>query len=1098
MNYFLNSKKIKDICGEVSHKKGKKRYAEGKVTFKGYHPSSPTVEASVKGQYTFHVSIEKVQNNISASCTCPQLPSVPHYCQHVAAVLIGLHDFQVNGIPKTVLLSNGKIPPKSAKEGKEKPILQSKQTPAIKGNGQLAREILRLFQDQPVTPISHQYSVDDRTLLNTEFTCRTITFSKENVLFGIEIKVGDSIVRNVNEFLKHVEQRKPFTLAKNVTYQPNLHRFSQETTNVFNQLIHLINSENMFLDTLVFDSSRVGMLNDIWILIPPSAWATILPLLLDAPRVRMIHGRNEYGGIKQSNETMPLEFCFKEGRAGSCQLHVKNVDQITIMRAYDTVLFENKLYKLSAADCKRLLDLKKLLETSGTYRLEISLEEMEHFTESVMAGFMKLGHVRISEGLSGSMGHTSFKGKLYLDRVKNRLLAGLEFHYGNLIMNPLEESLQADSHPLFKRNGAKEQEIMQLMEEGLFSKTDSGYFLHNEEAEYHFLHSIIPKLKNHVEIYATTAVKDRLVRMESRPHVRVEVDERTDWLIFEFDMEGIPEREIRNVLLSLNEKRKYYRLKNGSLLSLETKDFQEINKFLNSTGITTESLEGAEIRIPFPHGLQKILSFQGSVVNLGKSYRDIMTNLQSTNKARAAVPESLDNVLRNYQKYGFQWLKTIFQYQFGAILADDMGLGKTLQVIAFILSELASIRNNGKPVLVVTPSSLVYNWMNELNKFAPEIKAVIADGSKPKRNRILKNTSKADVIITSYPLLRQDSNNYHKQTFHTIVLDEAQAFKNPSTQTAKAVKMLQGNCRFALTGTPVENSLDDLWSIFNVVFPGLLPERKTFKDLPRETIARMVKPFILRRLKSEVLMELPEKIELIHTSNLLTEQKKIYAAYLSKLKYETLKHLSKDTFHQNQIKILAGLTRLRQLCCHPALFVEGYKGSSAKFEHLMKIVEECRNTGRRMLIFSQFTRMLGIMGREFGLRGIPYFYLDGSTPSPDRVELCRRFNQGENQVFLISLKAGGTGLNLTGADTVILYDLWWNPAVEQQATDRAYRMGQKHNVQVIKMVTKGTIEEKMNELQERKKNLIEEIIQPGQEEHSMLTEQEIKEILMID
>jgi SNF2 family DNA or RNA helicase len=310
--------------------------------------------------------------------------------------------------------------------------------------------------------------------------------------------------------------------------------------------------------------------------------------------------------------------------------------------------------------------------------------------------------------------------------------------------------------------------------------------------------------------------------------------------------------------------------------------------------------------------------------------------------------------------------------------------------------------------------------------------------------------------------------------------------------------MLQGNCRFALTGTPVENSLDDLWSIFNVVFPGLLPERKTFKDLPRETIARMVKPFILRRLKSEVLMELPEKMESIHISDLLPEQKKIYAAYLSKLKYETLKHLSKDTFHKNQIKILAGLTRLRQLCCHPSLFVEGYKGSSSKFEHLMKIVEECRNTGRRMLIFSQFTRMLGIMGREFGLRGIPYFYLDGSTPSPDRVELCRRFNQGENQVFLISLKAGGTGLNLTGADTVILYDLWWNPAVEQQATDRAYRMGQKHNVQVIKMVAKGTIEEKMNELQERKKNLIEEIVQPGQEERSMLTEQEIKEILMID
>ena len=273
------------------------------------------------------------------------------------------------------------------------------------------------------------------------------------------------------------------------------------------------------------------------------------------------------------------------------------------------------------------------------------------------------------------------------------------------------------------------------------------------------------------------------------------------------------------------------------------------------------------------------------------------------------------------------------------------------------------------------------------------------------------------------------------------------------------MKTIQAEYRFGLTGTPVENSLEELWSIFHVVFPELLPGRKEFGDLRREDIAKRVKPFVLRRLKEDVLQESPDKIEHLQSSELLPDQKRLYLAYLAKLREETLKHLDKDTLRKNKIRILAGLTRLRQICCHPALFVDDYKGSSAKFEQLLDILEECRSTGKRILIFSQFTKMLSIIGRELNRQAIPYFYLDGNTPSQERVELCNRFNEG-GDLFLISLKAGGTGLNLTGADTVILYDLWWNPAVEQQATDRAYRMGQKNTVQVIKLVAHGTIEEK--------------------------------------
>ena len=330
-----------------------------------------------------------------------------------------------------------------------------------------------------------------------------------------------------------------------------------------------------------------------------------------------------------------------------------------------------------------------------------------------------------------------------------------------------------------------------------------------------------------------------------------------------------------------------------------------------------------------------------------------------------------------------------------------------------------------------------------------------------------------------------------------MFFDEAQAFKNPVTQTARAVMKIQADYRFALTGTPVENSLEELWSIFHVVFPELFHGLKEYSNLSRKTIARRIRPFLLRRMKEDVLSELPEKIELTESVELLPDQKKLYAAYLAKLRHDTLKHLDKDTFRKNRIKILAGLTRLRQICCHPALFVDGYKGSSAKFEQLMQIVEESKLSGRRMLIFSQFTKMLKLIGRELGVQGLSFFYLDGQTPSVERVELCNRFNAGERDIFLISMKAGGTGLNLTGADTVILYDIWWNPAVEQQAADRAHRMGQTNVVQVIKLIARGTIEEKMNELQEKKRRMIEEIIDSKENTTSTLSEEDIREILMI-
>lgn len=374
----------------------------------------------------------------------------------------------------------------------------------------------------------------------------------------------------------------------------------------------------------------------------------------------------------------------------------------------------------------------------------------------------------------------------------------------------------------------------------------------------------------------------------------------------------------------------------------------------------------------------------------------------------------------------------------------------------------------------------------------------VISGTKQERENLLKDTSGFDVLVTSYQLLRQDLEYYHGQTFSVMILDEAQAIKNDATKTARAVKSVSAGKRFALSGTPIENSLDELWSIFDAVLPGLFPAKRFFKQWPQEKVSRICRPFILRRVKQDVLHELPEKIEHVHTCELTDDQKKLYLGYLERIQGETKQVLEEEGLQKGRMKILAGLTRLRQLCCHPSLFLENYEGGSGKLTELLELVQHSLENRQRILIFSQFSSMLKKIRKQLEARGKDVFYLDGQTPSKDRVYMTERFNRGEKDIFLISLKAGGTGLNLTGADTVILYDLWWNPAVEDQAAGRAHRMGQKNVVQVFRMITRGTIEEKIHKLQQKKKALIENVIQPGETMLSSLSEEEIKELLEME
>ncbi|WNS75384.1 DEAD/DEAH box helicase [Bacillus sp. DTU_2020_1000418_1_SI_GHA_SEK_038] len=1057
MELHLTQKMIKDMCGAVSFKRGDSFYRAGKVKINKYNDNR--CEATVKGTENFYVTIDKDEGGgIQIACSCPKLASVKNDCQHIAAVLLAIYERQ-------------------------------RQRTELKQNNVLTEGLLRLFNDQPVRSSGEQLHFENRQVLAAEFICKPVDMGMGSWMMGVGVKIGPVLVQDIRGFLERVEAGRSCELSTLFTYDPEIHCFQKETDDVIQELIQVRQDEKTSLRT-VSDHSDEYML-----LIPSSSWDRLLPHLNMAPFVKLVYGGTMFDGLRVSIEILPLQFDFEESGRSSYRLRINGMDRLLVMELYRAVLFDGRYIQLKEEDCKRLMELKQMLETTGTDEIPISSNQVDFFLEKVIPGLKKVGNVRISEAIANRLVRAPLIAKLYLDRVKNRLLAGLEFHYEKIVINPLE-GREPPASIMLIRDEEKEEAILQLMEASSFGKTDGGYFLQNEELEFEFLCYTVPKLEKLVQIYATTAVRNRIFRENARPQIRVRVKkERTNWLEFKFEMDGIPEQQIRDILQALEEKRRYYRLRNGSLLSLETREFKEIQRFLRAVPAQDEDLESG-LNVPIVQGLRLLDSAEGSkALTIEESFKQFLESLRNPESLEYEVPERLEPILREYQKQGFKWMKTLAGFGFGGILADDMGLGKTLQSIAFILSELSDIREKRKPVLIVCPSSLTYNWLSELMKFTPEIEALVMDGSKAERAQLQKACMDMDVIITSYPLLRRDMKWYEKQTFHTVFFDEAQAFKNPITQTARAVKRIQANYRFALTGTPIENSLEELWSIFHVVFPELFMGLQEYSHLSKKIISRRIRPFLLRRLKEDVLAELPEKTEAVESVELLPDQKKLYAAYLAKLRHDTLKHLDKNTLRKNRIRILAGLTRLRQICCHPALFVDGYKGSSAKFLQLMQLIEEARLSGRRVLIFSQFTKMLSLIGRELTLQGLPFFYLDGQTPSEERVDLCNQFNAGERHFFLISLKAGGTGLNLTGADTVILYDLWWNPAVEEQAADRAHRFGQTKTVQVIKLISRGTIEEKVNELQEKKRHLIEEVIESKEGVMSALTDEDIREIL---
>ena len=569
-----------------------------------------------------------------------------------------------------------------------------------------------------------------------------------------------------------------------------------------------------------------------------------------------------------------------------------------------------------------------------------------------------------------------------------------------------------------------------------------------------------------------------------------------NFLNVSFDIEGIKAEDVEIVMEAMKNEQKYITLSSGELVKIANKSIEELVGIVDSIS----NLKVGENKISKIKALQLAQiskNIQEDLVKIDE-FKDLFHKIKNREEIE---PNNIKVNLFPYQKLGFNWLKNMYDIGFGGILADDMGLGKTLQTIS-LLNEIYQ-ENRNFTALIIVPSSLLYNWKEEIIKFTG-ITPVLVEGTAAQRRKIISKGSKG-FLVTTYQALRNDIEEYKNREFDVVVLDEAQNIKTTTSQIKKAVMKINSKVNFALTGTPVENNILELWSIFDFVIPGYLDNLTKFKKTYKEAIVNpnsskinnlreIIAPFLLRRTKKEVLTELPDKIESNMVVTLSTEQKQLYMSYIKQAKSEMKKFNENDN---NRMKILAILTKLRQICNSPTLFKEDYKGEVAKLEVLRDILPDITENGHRLLIFSQFVGTLKEIEKELADMGIEYFYIDGNVKSKERVDICNKFNAGERQVVLISLKAGGTGLNLVGADVVIHYDPWWNIAVENQASDRAYRIGQKKSVQVIKLVTEGTIEEKIIKIQESKRQLSENLLEnkDGEKVLFEMSDKELMELL---
>lgn len=768
------------------------------------------------------------------------------------------------------------------------------------------------------------------------------------------------------------------------------------------------------------------------------------------------------------------------------------------------IIFKDKKLVVNIPVAKRELFINLYNFKNGENIVFFRIEQNENklFQKNFIEKYTDEFKISLDSAVKKEMLSNSLISKIYFDLADKGIVSKIEFWYEDMLINPLDDVSAKKS---FREFDCERKAISELKLFG-FRESIKLFLLDDAEKIMNLLTNKLVELKKIAEVYYSEDFKKLYVKSLSCLNLSLSDDGSV--IHMNINLENVSDGELIELLEAMKSGKKYYRLKSGSIINLSSVESSKFIDLINSLGLDTNSIKDGLLEIPLNRSLyiDNYLREHG-IENLECDPRlsNLIKNISTSEDADIELDETLLGILRNYQLVGVKWLKSMASYSFGGILADDMGLGKTLQVLAFIVSET----QRKLPCIVVAPTSIIYNWKREAAKFAPQLKVLVITGAKDRRTLLIDTSIEFDLIITSYGALKNDIEEYKKNMFSYVFVDEAQNIKNPLTLNANSVKSLKAKCCFALTGTPIENRLTEVWSIFDFIMPGYLYDKNKFINTFEDPIIRekntakmkelsnMIKPFIIRRMKKDVLSELPDKIETNYFPEMTEKQKKLYVAYYKNFKDELITQIDESGTQKNHIEILTALTRLRQICAHPSTFLDDYDGGSGKLDLAMEIIKESINSGHSILLFSQFTKMLKIIRDELENSNINYYYLDGTMKPEDRVIEIDNFSSDKEAVFLISLKAGGTGLNLTKADIIIHFDPWWNPAVEDQASDRAHRIGQKNVVQVYKLLTEGTIEEKIAQLQERKRDLIGSILKPGETFLNSLSEAEIRELFGI-
>ncbi len=1030
----ISDNDIKKLCSSGIYKAGMDYFKEGRVHIRVRSNNSIVAAVDSDKVYNVHIGFDDNGCVSETFCTCPYYQTMGANCRHIAATLKAR---QAELVPNSVISDQ---------------------------NDKAATDLCREFEKQR----------NEKKPLHLGFCFNINTNSRRECTYSVSVLLEDKSLSGVESFLRAYLGDGEYKLSKHKAYESSAFLISDHEQNILNAL------SEAYQNKTVGSSFYAPKLTA-----SDFGWATakrLLPLLKEADCKFVINGMPQPElRIKEENPDILVDITATD----DCINISIPQSGLALVPDGSWFLFDGDLYITDSIWQEWFMPLYRALLVESRTQIDFKGSNSIAFAINVLPRLRGQKGV-VEQGLDSMIVEDKPEFNVYFDRFGDGITAAVVAVYGNISLRLPD--IEEDRDKIIVRDYNGEKYLLSLM--GDFEVSGQSLYLEDSAKLYDFLTDTLPELKRLANVHTSESF-DKM-QITSAPNLKnnVRYDKTTDLLEVGFETDITP-AEIAGILNAIKHKKKFYRMNTGEFLDIDDK--LSAFEVLGSLDFSFADLKEGRKKLLKYHALYLAGAASLGSVTTEKGFDKLIEEIRNI---RANIPGHLDPVLREYQKNGVHWMKQLAELGFGGILADDMGLGKTLEVIAFVMSEKKSL-----PTLVITPSSLTYNWLAEINRFTPEAKAMIIDGTKEERLRLLSEIDGCDFVITSYPLMRRDIQEYAGHKFSYCIIDEAQHIKNPKTLSAKSVKKIRcGGC-FALSGTPVENSLSELWSIFDFIMPGYLGTQTQFTERYERPVTRgeesaaellrsKIKPFIMRRMKYEVLSELPDKIENTFYAELESKQKKLYSAYLAIAKREVPELSAKG----DNMRILSLLMRLRQICCHPTLIDEAYEGGSGKLEMLEELTGQSVAAGHRLLIFSQFTSMLSIIQKRLEAIGISCFYLDGQTPAHSRTDMADRFNSGERNVFLVSLKAGGTGLNLIGADTVIHYDPWWNPAVTDQASDRAYRIGQTRSVHVIRLAAKGTIEEQILKLQEKKRALADNMIRTNSATLSNLTKEEILEL----